>query len=273
MSLAIHQSTSRAAGYRRSLEGWAKAGITQVEVTAAVLDDFLKSDSLDAARRVISDLGLTLVSCATVEPDLYVSGPARPAAVENWERRCEQFAVLGADKAYCPAVVTGPITADDYRAAPEHLREFGDIAREHGLTAMVEFLRDSPFLATLTTLLRLTREAAHSNVRPMFDCYHFWTGMGKFEELDLLETGEIAHVHFQDALDIPPELLTYTTRVIPGDGVIPLVRILRKLAEKGYSGPLSVELFASEFQNGDPFTVAREIREKSERVLHEAAVL
>ena len=46
MTLSLHQNTSAAAGYRRSLEGWAKAGITHVELTDRLLDDFLKTDNL-----------------------------------------------------------------------------------------------------------------------------------------------------------------------------------------------------------------------------------
>jgi sugar phosphate isomerase/epimerase len=72
---------------------------------------------------------------------------------------------------------------------------------------------------------------------------------------------------------MPRELLDQTTRVIPGDGVTPLVRILRKLAEKGYAGPLSVELFLPKFQQGDPVGVAREIREKAEVVMRRARVI
>ena len=64
MTLAIHQNTSAGAGYRKSLEGWARAGIKNVEITARLLDDFLKTDSLAAARRVLTDIGLTPVSCA-----------------------------------------------------------------------------------------------------------------------------------------------------------------------------------------------------------------
>ena len=107
----------------------------------------------------------------------------------------------------------------------------------------------------------------------MLDCYRFWSGLGKFEDLDLLQPGELAHVHFQDVPDMPRELLDNTTRIIPGDGVSPLVRILRKLAEKGYSGRLSVELFLPEFQQGDPYEVARRIREKCEAVMHQARVM
>jgi sugar phosphate isomerase/epimerase len=72
---------------------------------------------------------------------------------------------------------------------------------------------------------------------------------------------------------MPRELLDLTTRFIPGDGVSPLTRILGKLAEKGYAGPLSVELFLPKFQQGDPFEVAREIRVKSERVMQQAGVI
>src|SRR5262249_33894996 len=129
------------------------------------------------------------------------------------------------------------------------------------------------FLATLGTLMKLLRDAAHPNVRPMLDCYHFWSGMSKFEDLELLRAGELAHVHFQDTPEMPRELLTSTTRVIPGDGVTPLVRILKKLTEKGYAGSLSVELFLPEFQQGDPYEVARRIREKSEAVMRQAGVI
>ena len=46
MLLSIHQNTSRAAGFRGSLEGWARAGIQYVELNARLLDSFLESDTL-----------------------------------------------------------------------------------------------------------------------------------------------------------------------------------------------------------------------------------
>jgi 2-keto-myo-inositol isomerase len=137
---------------------------------------------------------------------------------------------------------------------------------------MVEFMRGSTFIGTLPTSLHLVREAAHPNVRPMFDCYHFWAGLSKFEDLDLIRPAEIHHVHFQDVPGIPRELLDNGTRDIPGDGVSPLVRILEKLKEKGYSGPLSVELFYPHLQQGDPYEVALRIRRKAEPILREARV-
>jgi hypothetical protein len=34
MTLAMHQNTSNGAGYRKSLKGWARAGIKDVEITS-----------------------------------------------------------------------------------------------------------------------------------------------------------------------------------------------------------------------------------------------
>jgi 2-keto-myo-inositol isomerase len=273
MRLAMHQTTSGAAGYRGSLEGWARAGIRYAELTDSMLDGFLKNDTLAAARRVISDLGLTPVSAAAVLPDIWLPGPARIASLETWRRRCEQFAALGLEKIYAPSITGRPVTAEDFSATPASIHEVGEITKAHGLTAMVEFARTSTHLATLTTTLRMIREAGHPNVRPMLDFFHFWSGLSKFEDLDLLEPGELAHVHFQDLLAGPRELINNNSRLIPGDGVTPLVRILRKLAEKGYAGALSVELFRAEFTGGDPFAVAAQIRQKCEAVMREASVL
>lgn len=273
MTLCLHQNTSLAAGYRKSLEGWSRAGIKYVELTAPMLDEFLKTDSEAAARRVVTDLGLTPVSCAAGLQDFWNPNPTRTVSIEAWKKRCEQFASFGIGRIYCPSATTQKITANDYKAGVDCMREAAEIAKQHRMTAMIEFVRTSPFISTLATALKMTREAAHPNMRPMLDCYHFWSGMSKFEDLDLIRPGEIGHVHFQDVPDMPRELLDNNTRFIPGDGVSPLTRILRKLAEKGYAGPLSVELFLPEFQQGDPYEVASRIREKAETVMRRARVI
>jgi 2-keto-myo-inositol isomerase len=257
MTLSIHQNTSRAAGYRRSLEGWAKAGIKFVEVTDVMLDEFLKTDTIAAAKRVLTDLGLT---------------PVSSASLDTWKKRCEQFATIGLDKIYCPSITSRRVTADDFKATPGCIREAGDIATQFTLTAMIEFARTSTHLSTLRSTLTVIREAAHTNVRPMLDFFHFWSGMSKFEDLDMIRPGEIAHVHFQDILDTPRELIDNNGRVIPGDGNAPVVAILRKLVEKQYSGPLSVELFLMELQQGDPYEVASRIKQKCEVVMKKAGV-
>ena len=273
MTLALHQNTSADAGYRKSLEGWSRAGIMYVELTAPILDDFLKTDSLTAARRVLTDLGLTPVSAASGVTGLWEPNPNHAVALDNLKKRCEMFAALGLKRIYSPTGTTEKFTPDDYKLGADNMRAVGETVKQFNMTAMAEFLRTSTFISTLPTLLKMTRAAAHPNMSPMLDCYHFWSGLSKFEDLELIRPGEIAHVHFQDVPDMPRELLDSTTRFIPGDGISPLTRILRKLAGKGYAGSLSVELFLPKFQRGDPFEVAREIRQKTESVMRQARVI
>ena len=273
MTLAIHQNTSSGAGYRKSLEGWSRAGIKHVEITAALLDDFLKTDTLAAAGRVLSDLGLTPVCAACGVGGLWEPNPGHAASLEAFKKRCEMFATLGLPRIYSPTGTTQKFTEEDYKAGPDNIRQVAEIAKQFRLTVMAEFIRTSSYISTLPTLLKMTRTAAHPNMAILFDFYHFWSGLNKLEDLDLIRPGEIGHVHFQDVPDLPRELLDSTTRFIPGDGIAPLNRMLRKLADKDYAGPLSVELFLPKFQQGDPFEVAREIRQKAEPVMRQARVL
>ncbi len=269
MTLAMHQNTSSGAGYRGSLEGWARAGIRHVEINAGLVEQFLESDTMAAARRVLTDNGLTPVSGSVGVGNLWEPSPDNAAALDTLRQRCELFAELGLEKVYGSTGASGTFTEADYDAAVENLRRAGEVAAEFDQVMMIEFIRNSAFISTLTTTLRLTRAAG--NVQPMLDFYHFLTGLSQLDDLDLLQPGEIAHVHFQDVPDVPRELLTGQTRAIPGTGIAPLTRVLRTLADKGYSGPLSVELFL--YQQDDPYEMARQIRESAEPVMQEAGVL
>ena len=272
MFLCMHQTTSVAAGFRGSLEGYARAGIRYVEVIPPLVEEFTRRESVAAARRLLSDLGLRAVSSGGVR-GLAEPHAARAQAIEDLKRTAALVAELGIDRMVCPCGTAEKFTSEDYMRGVENLREAGNIIKPLGITVMLEFMRGSTFIGTLPTALNMTRQAAHPNVRPMFDCYHFWAGLSKFEDLDLIHDGEIHHVHFQDVPGIPRELLDNGTREIPGDGVSPLVGILRKLAERNYRGPLSVELFYPHLQKGDPFEVASRIRRKAEPILQQAGVL
>jgi 2-keto-myo-inositol isomerase len=199
--------------------------------------------------------------------------PNHAAAIDSLKKRLEMYAFLGLKKVYTTSTTGTKLTADEYSIVAEHMRAVGDTVKAFNMTCSVEFVRASPYMSTLLTALKVTREAAHPNFGVMFDFYHFWSGHNRLEDMDQIRQGEIQHVHFQDVPDMPRELLDNTSRVIPGDGVAPIVPMLQKLAEKGYSGPVSVELFLPKFRDGNPYEVAREIRQKCEPIMSRAKVL
>jgi len=273
MTLGLHQNTSSGAGFQRSLEGWAKAGIRHVELTANLLDDFLKTNPLAAAKRLLTDNGLTPVSANAGAPGIFAPNPNRTAAVETLRHRCQVFAELGLPRIYQPAGAPATkFTLDDYKAVAANMREVGEIASQYKLVFMVEAPRNSTFIASLSSLLKTTRDANHPSLKPLFDFYHFWSGPSRMEDLESVRPGEIGHVHFQDVPNVPREMLDQTTREIPGDGIAPLDGILQALAKAEYSGTLSVELFLPRLTQGDPFAIATEIKRKSEAVMRRAGV-
>jgi len=152
------------------------------------------------------------------------------------------------------------------------MREVGGIAGQYKLVFMVEAPRNPTFIASLSSLLKTTRDANHPSLKSLFDFYHFWSGPSRMEDLESARPGEIGHVHFQDVPNVPREMLDQTTREIPGDGIAPLDGILQALAKAEYSGTLSVELFLPRFTQGDPFAIATEIKRKSEAVMRRAGV-
>lgn len=268
----MHQFTSARAGYRPSLEGWAKAGIREVEPAATLLDDHLKTDTLASAKRVLTDNGLKVVSGAIGVSGLWEPNPNFAKNLDAFRKRCEQFAELGAPLVYSPCGTSAKFTTDDYSRSIDNIRKVAEAASQFKVKVAAEFVRNSTFMASLPTALRLHRQAAHPNFGILFDCYHFWSGPSKFEDMDLIKPGEIIHAHLNDTQDLPRELLDLQTRVIPGDGVAPLAKILRKLVDRGYQGPISVELFLPKFQEADPLQLAKEIKLKSEALFRQAAV-
>ena len=211
-------------GLSRLARGLGQGGHQVRRADAALLDEFLKGDSLEAARRVLTDNGITPVSAACGVKGLWEPNPNHAMAIDAFKKRCEQFATLGLTRIYAPSATTTMFTQDDYKIGGDNMRKVGEAAAQFKLTAMVEATRASTFIGTLPTMLRLTRAAKHPNMKPLLDFYHFWSGNNKLEDLDLIRAGEIGHVHFQDVPDIPRELFGQQTRIIPGDGIAPVDR-------------------------------------------------
>src|SRR5262245_33683003 len=80
MTLCIHHASPLNSRYRQALEGWARAGIKLVELVAQPLDEFLKTETVATAKRVLSDHGLTAVSSGGGLTDIVNPNPGRDAA-------------------------------------------------------------------------------------------------------------------------------------------------------------------------------------------------
>ncbi len=255
--VCMHGITSSGHDFRTVMEGWARAGIKATEPDLQSARTFEDSNGTGAARRLMDDLGISALS-TTNQLFLEETGPRRQQAIEDLKWKVVMAESLGADRLVAPSAASQVHTMQDYDEVMENLHEAAEIARPHNVSLMVEFTRLSTLVNNLRTSLELVRTINHPNLKFMLDVYHFWAGPSKFEDLDMIEPGEIHHVHFADTPAMPRlEVAERKDRVFPGEGVAPLQKIVDTLEEKGYSGPLSLELFDPEVQNADPELIAR----------------
>jgi len=255
--VCMHGITSSGSDFRTVMEGWAGAGITAAEPDLPSARTFEQANGPGSARRLMDDLGIRAVS-STNQLYLEESGPRRAQAIEDLKWKVVMAQSLGADRLVIPSAATEAHTSHDYAQVMDNLHEAAEIARPNNVTLMVEFTRLSTLINNLRTSMEIVRTINHPNLRYMIDVYHLWAGMSKFEDLDLVVPGEIHHVHFADTPAAPRlEVAERKDRAFPGEGIAPLQRIVDKLVEKGYSGPLSLELFDPAIQKADPETIAR----------------
>jgi sugar phosphate isomerase/epimerase len=232
----------------------------EVDLAAARLFAQRPGESQASARKLLDDLGLKAVSGSNHLGYVDATAEQFPMLTEELKWKLELAQALGCDRIVCPSTSTGNKTLDDYKRGAENLRAGGELARPFGVTLMLEFAKTSTLAGSLPSALRITREARHPNVRVMLDTFHFWSGPSKFEDLELLQDGELAHLHFEDVtLNLPREMQGQAHREFPGEGHAPLRRIIEVLKRKKYTGPASMELFQAadpRIQGMDPFQIA-----------------
>jgi sugar phosphate isomerase/epimerase len=266
MFVSIHGASVTKFDLKTGLEGISKAGIRAVEPEIAKVQAWaaMPGESLVSAKKLLDDLGLKPVSTSN-----HLGLPDAAAAqvanlLEQLKPKLEVAQAIGADRIVCPSTGTGNKTADDYKRAVETMRAGGELAKPYGVTLMIEFARTSTLIGSLPTCLKVVRDTNHPNVRAMLDTFHFWGGISKFEDLELLKDGELAHLHFEDIpADPPREGQGQPDRAFPGEGIVPLKRIVQLLKQKKYAGPASLEMFQNTsplIRDLDAFTIASKAR-------------
>jgi 2-keto-myo-inositol isomerase len=267
--VSMHEASSERFDFRTAMQGYAKAGVRAVEPNLVKVREFTQQagESPASARRLLDDLGLKPVSSSN-QLGLPEPGQNRQRSLDDLKWKVELAHAIGADRIVCPSAGAGMYTLDDFKMGADNMREAGEIAKQAGMTCMLEFARTSRFAGSLPTALMIVRNANHPNVRVMMDTYHFWGGISKFEDLDLLRDGELYHLHFEDVPEMPPrEIQGQPDRAIPGEGIAPLKRILETLKRKKYSGPLSFESFKPAHVAMDPYELATQVRAAVEPII------
>jgi len=143
--------------------------------------------------------------------------------------------------------------------------ERAEIIATSGAALAVEYLPFNALKSISDTRDFLARTGV-TNVGIVVDTWHFFHGPDEWSDLDGLSLDELAYPQFDDAPPLESEDLMFETtqrRVLPGQGRFDLERFSRTILDKGYDGPVSVEILSDELRALAPDDFARAVFESA----------
>jgi sugar phosphate isomerase/epimerase len=243
-------------------------GYQAIELWHDDIDQFLAGGGrLADITRALRDAGLVVPTTISLKGWFDSGGADHAVAVAECRRRMEQAAAVAAAR-----VIAGPPRgpADPAQGA-RHYAELLEIGRPLGVLPAMEFLGFAEGIHTITAAWDIVERVGDPAGTVVLDPFHIFRGGGSMAEIDMLPAERIAVVHFNDAPAHPPRHQQKDSdRVFPGDGLIDLRDMIRRLRRLGYGGCISLELFNESYWARDPREVARVGLEKMRAIVESA---
>jgi sugar phosphate isomerase/epimerase len=250
-----------------SLAGYWGLSVSAIDYAGARAEGLSDED----IRNLIGEEGLTPTDAEAVMQWLAaVVDPSRSAA-----REAEEKSLFSAAAAIeCQAVVAIHLSrqAVDVNIAAEAFAGLCDRAYEHGLNVHLEFLPWTG-IANLRAARAIVEAAGRANGRLVIDSWHLHRSGCELAELAGLPGHLVGSVQLSDAPAQPQESLldeTLHARLLPGEGAIDLVGLIRTLDAIGAVAPIGVEVLSDRLSELPAQTVAQEAIVAVRRVLADA---
>ena len=270
MKLGFHGATTMTSDLVTDLEVSAQAGFHFLEVWAEKVDRFLVDHSLSDLQALFAQYKITPLAL-----DAIVFIAFRGSEYAEIQARTLELSKI-AQAIGCPtiAVVASPLPDREISwdaIVAEYvtvLRDMSEIARPYGVKLAFEFLGFGwTSVRTPRGAYEIVTRVDRDNVGMVIDAAHFYGGGGLISELDAINPAKIFAFHLDDLEDAPKEAFSDSLRILPGEGVVPLMEICAKLKQLGYKGHCSIELFRPEYWQQNPLDVARKARSAALTIL------
>jgi sugar phosphate isomerase/epimerase len=205
-------------------------------------------------KRALGDAGLRVVSVIALHGWITAEGVEHARVLDDCRRRMAQAAELGS-----PYIVASPPQeVVDLGRATARFAELMRIGEEIGVTPSMEFLGFVDGIKDVASSWAIASGTGDPRATVVADVFHMIRGGGRVDDLLQIPGDRLANFHIND-LPAQPDPLTQKDedRVMIGEGIADLPRVIANLRTIGYRGPLSLELFNRELWSQDPGAVIR----------------
>jgi sugar phosphate isomerase/epimerase len=234
-------------------------GLAPADVRALIADRGLVVAELDPL--------LTWLSAGSLGPG---AAPGSDALLARGEDAFYEIAEkIGGTTLNCAHPFPGEVDLD---LAAERFAGVCDRAAEHGLQAVIEFLpwTGIPDVATAATIVE---RAGRPNGGVMFDTWHHFRGSNDDGALERVPGDRILAVQINSAPAAAigdPMVESMHDRLLPGEGDVDVVRLVRILDAIGCRAPIGVEVFSDRLDALPPAEAARRCSSAARHVLERA---
>ena len=239
----------------QKLEAIARAGFDGVEIFE---NDFLAFDgSPRDVGRMVRDLGMEITLLQPFRDFEGMPEPHRSRTFDRAERKFDIMQELGTDLVLvCSNVSHVSLGGIDRAAADFH--ELGERAAKRGLRVGYEALAWGRHIFDHRDAWEIVRRADHPNVGLILDSFHSLARKIDLGSIRSIPKDKIFIVQLADAPLITMDLLYWSRhfRNMPGEGDLPVADFVTAVAETGYDGYFSLEIFNDQFRGGSARAIA-----------------
>jgi sugar phosphate isomerase/epimerase len=229
---------------------------------------------LKDSKKLVADLGLYIPSVIGLWNALDVSKEKFEARIEEHRNRLCMVSAIGSQRVQVIPNMKDKDFFDPAMASWCYRLVLDMAIEDYGMRgAGVVFLNFFSPLSTLAEATQVAFGADHEKAQVIPDTFHMFLGNSKLENFHHLQGDFITIFQFSDCpVGVKPhDRHEDKIRVFPGDGVLPLVDCLKTLKEINYRGPISLELYNTEFRVREPKAFLDEAIDKTNRVAEQGS--
>ena len=237
------------------LEAIARAGFDGVEIFE---NDFLAFDgSPKDVGKMVRDFGLEITLFQPFRDFEGMPANLRQRTFDRAERKFDVMQELGTDLVLVCSNVS-PVSLGGIDRAADDFRELGDRAAKRGLRVGYEALAWGRHINDHRDAWEIVRRADHHNIGLILDSFHTLSRKIDINSIRSIPKDKIFIVQLADAPLIDMDLLYWSRhfRNMPGEGDLPVTAFTAAIAETGYDGYFSLEIFNDQFRGGSTRSIA-----------------
>jgi 2-keto-myo-inositol isomerase len=251
----LNTSTIRPTPLLEKIAIAAEAGYTAIEPWNDEITAYLEQGGrLSDLKRALTDSGLKVVSMIALHGWITSEGTELGRVLDECKRRMAQAVELGS-----PYIVASPPQqVVDLNHASDRFTKLIELGAQLGVMPSMEFLGFVDGIKNVASAWAIAAGTGDPRATVVADVFHMMRGAGSIDDILTLKGDRLACFHIND-LPAEPDPLTQKDedRVMVGDGIADLSRVIADLRTIGYRGPLSLELFNSQLWEQDPLHVAK----------------